>query len=145
MSRHFFGLAHLEQNLFDESKLKAAQKIKNKHYITLEYYLAHDNVDTLLNYLRGLEKSHIEGNLMHSYYWLLLQIVKTRFYEHPALKNIIRTCAPDGGASYRAIRPVLHQRMRMIDEMINKVADSLELDPRLIAWTRENLQPDGVS
>jgi HKD family nuclease len=145
MSRHFFGLAHLEQNLFDESKLKAAQKIKNKHYITLEYYLTHDNVDTLLNYLRGLEKSHMEGNLMHSYYWLLLQIVKTRFYEHPALKNTIRTCASDGVASYRAIRPVLHQRMRLIDEMINKVADSLELDPRLIAWTRENLQPDGVS
>jgi HKD family nuclease len=138
MARQFYGLSKLEENLFDDKKLKQSEKQKQKHFQSIVYYLTHDNVDTLLNYIRGIQKLHQEGGIMHSYYWLLLQIVKLRFYENNNLKKFSKQCRGEDG--YKAIKKIADQRVTMINELSEKVESSFEVDKKLLQWTIKNLQ-----
>jgi hypothetical protein len=140
MARHFYGLARLEEFLFDEKHLKGSEKARNRHFQKINYYLSYDNIDTLVNYMRGLEKLHAEGMLMHSYTWLLFQIVHVRFYNHPKLKLFIRTCAPTGNVEDKSFKHVVEQRINHLDELLQRIEQKLEVAPKLLQWTLKNLQ-----
>lgn len=138
MARQFYGLSKLEESLFDEKKLKQSDKNKQRHFQSLNYYLTHDNVDTLLNYIRAIEKLHKEGNIMDSYYWLLLQIVKVRFYDNSNIRNFARQCGGEEG--YRLLKKTIDQRILLIDDLSLAVESKLPVDKQLLQWTIKNLQ-----
>jgi hypothetical protein len=138
MARQFYGLSKLEESLFDEKKLKQSDKNKQRHFQSLNYYLTHDNVDTLLNYIRAIGKMHKEGNIMDSYYWLLLQIVKVRFYENDNIKRFAKQCSNE--QEYRVLKKIVEQRSIMIDNLTMKVEELLPVDKKLLQWTIKNLQ-----
>ncbi|MFM8431953.1 MAG: phospholipase D-like domain-containing protein [Bacteroidota bacterium] len=142
MARHFYGLSRLEEYLFDEDKLKGSEKSRSRHYFRIAYYLSHDNVDTLVNYIRGLDKLHAEGALMHSYYWLLLQIVRVKFYEHPELKKFIKSCVPADSNEEKNLRRVIGQRLSMLEERIQAAENQIPGDKKLLNWALHNLQTD---
>ncbi|MFM1744545.1 MAG: hypothetical protein RLZZ630_482 [Bacteroidota bacterium] len=140
MARQFYGLTKLEDILFDERQLKGSEKARQRHFHKIDYYLASENVDTLISYIRGLEKLYQNGNLMHSFYWLLLQIVRTRFYEHPSLKQLIRTCAPAGTGEAKTFQKVIEQRLSKLEELSRQLEEKPGMDKKILSWTLKNLQ-----
>ena len=140
MARQFYGLALMEDILFDEKQLKGSEKARNRHFQKIEYYLTAENVDTIISYIRGLEKLYQKGSLMHSFYWLLLQIVRTRFYENPALKKFVRFCAPAGGSESRTFQKVVEQRLSRLEELSRQLEEKPGMDRKVLNWTIKNLQ-----
>jgi hypothetical protein len=141
MARQFYGLSQLEDFLFDDKQMKGSDKSRGRHLMKISYYLTNDNIDTLINYVRGLEKLHEQGGLMNSYYWLLLQIIRTRFYLHPRLKSFMKASSALMGSEVRMIQITAESRLTHIQSLIEQVEMKLDVKKSMLEWTLKNLEP----
>ncbi|MGF7075105.1 hypothetical protein [Mucilaginibacter sp. 3215] len=76
MARHFSGVNSLEKKLFDQVYHDPAEQFR-----TLRYYLLTENLDTVQFYIKGLRTALSENRISRSFYWMILQILRTRIYD----------------------------------------------------------------
>ena len=145
MARHFYGLVKLEEFIFNENCLKKNRSLQSAHYNNIRYYLTCDNVDTLYSYTKDLGKLHESGSIMSVYYWLLLNIILTNFYENKILFKLLRQLYSEN-ANKSELKSTIANITNEIKLEIKKLEKTLDLDKKKIEWGLSILQKDyGIS
>jgi len=133
MARHFYGLVKLEEFIFDENFLKKNRPIQSTQYNNIRYYLTCDNVDTLYSYIKDLGKLHESGSIMAVYYWLLLNIILTNFYENKNLPKLLKNLYSEK-INRNELKSTIINIANEIKLEIKKLEKKLDLDKRKIEW-----------
>lgn len=145
MARHFYGLVKLEGFLFDEGIFRRNNGLQSAYFNNIRYYLTCDNVDTLYSYIKDLGKLYSSGSMMSVYYWLILNIILSNFYENKFLKKIFRALQSDT-INKSEIKSVIGSITTEIREELIKVEKNLDLDKKKIKWALSILQKNyGIS
>ena len=139
MARHFYGLVKLEDFLFDERMLKSKQEVRIQHFNNLSYYLTYDNVDTLISYLRDLEKSYAEQKLLPAYYWILLQVIRSHFFAHVVLNTFLKICHLGAPSELRNVKLVVEQQLQKLDATISHLENQWKFDKKKLKWAQSIL------
>jgi hypothetical protein len=138
MSRHLYGLIQLEHFLFDEKVLKTKKDAVN-HGKSLKYYLTHDNVDTLISYLKDLEKLYSEEKLLPGYYWLLLSIIQNNIYRYRLLKKFMKECFEV--EERKRYQNALNKVIEGTEAKLKAVGSRINVDKKKLSWVLENIDP----
>ncbi|MGY3212470.1 hypothetical protein [Mucilaginibacter sp. HD30] len=96
MARHFSGVNSLEKKLYDLAYSNAAEQLR-----TLRYYLLTENLDTVPFYIKGLQTSLAQNKISKSFFWMILQILRTRIYER-SLEWSYKKLMPGEWAKFKA-------------------------------------------
>ena len=145
MARHFYGLVKLEEFLSDEKVYKKNNGLQAVHLNNIRYYLIYDNVDTLYSYFKDLCKLHDEKSIMSVYYWLILNIIISNFYENKYLWKLIKSLWSDN-IDKTELKKNVETIINEIKLEILKVENEFNLDRKKIKWALTILQNSyGVS
>lgn len=88
MASHLSALINLEKKIF------WVPKLKNEYPVAVEglnYYLFTDNIDTLTGYRRMLKEMHEKQEINSGFYWFLLQILLSDFYDWGKIRRQYKT------------------------------------------------------
>ena len=124
MAGHLNGLLSLHGSLMDNIEKLGTRSIKSRQ-IKVVYYLTADNVDTLVNYQKMIAKLYKEKEINIGFYWLLLYVLKSYFYNNQSLCNLLLMEAQD---AYVSISRRLEKTMKNIErEMKNQGVDNSKI------------------
>ena len=126
MAAHFNGLIKLEQHIFNQSA-------KNIPRI-VHYYLLSENIDTLPYYLKDLKAQLTDKKILQSFYWMILQIIQTNFYDH-ALKKV-KTLRSD---EYQSLMKELRDRKKILNKTTDQVAEEIKMTDGQKHWIMKQL------
>jgi HKD family nuclease len=142
MARHFYGLAHLEKSLFNIRKHEIGNvQLKLDHFNNLKYYLSHDNVDTLISYVKDLEKMHNEGNLLTAYYWLILTIVQKNIYMNSNLNILLEAVNPDT-PDKKLFKSSIRTQIECLEIERERALKLMDIETDKIDWVIEKLEEE---
>jgi len=136
MASHLSGLIKLEKILF-KPESGQRQSVKKKEKVA--YYLYTDNINTLLGYVKLLDRMYESKTILPSFYWLLLNVVQNNFYENARLQQIFKDDWQKGD--------MLSTKNKSIKELLEKKAknaESLMLKERVsrkhLKWVKDKLK-----
>lgn len=136
MSRHLYGLIRLEEYLFATTQFRT-NKERLAQGKRLQYFLTHDNVDTLPSYIKDIEELYAQGSLLPGYYWLLLSIILSNIYEHPNQRKLIKECIEE--TDRKQYKRVREKQIEYLQEKMAKVEVGLKVNKSKLNWVVENL------
>lgn len=139
MARHFYGLVKLEEFLFDENVSKKNNSLQSAHGNNIRYYLTCDNVDTLYSYIKYLEKQHANNTIMSAYYWLILNIILSNFYQNRNLWKMVKTLYSEN-LDRSELRASVEKIILSVEMEIGRVEKKLSVDKKKIRWVMKILQ-----
>lgn len=127
-ARHFYGLVKLSDYLFNSTfKSKTAWE---KHILHVEYYLFNSNFDTLVNYISDLKKGKTEGKLLPTFYWLVLKILSTEFYDKEILKTLRKNCKDYGVSISTVFFSNFSEKASALESELEQIAKELPIDQK---------------
>jgi len=139
MARHFYGLVKLEEFLFDENVYKKNNSLQAAHSNNIRYYLTCDNVDTLYSYINYLGKQYTNDTIMSTYYWLILNIIVTNFYQNRNLWKIVKNLNSEN-LNRSELRASVEKITLEVEVEIKRVEKILSVDKKKIKWVMKILQ-----
>lgn len=145
MARHLYGLVQLEKYLFDPSVLKSPKQIE-AHWKSMQYYLAQDNVDTLINYIKDIQQLYESKRMLGGYYWVLLSIIKTNIYGNKQLKTFLNQHLPQiksyntsGKEERKKFKILTEKNITDIEDKLQYVNSQMDVEKKKITWALESL------
>ncbi len=124
MASHLNGLLALHGSLMDNIDKLGTRNIKPRQN-KVGYYLTADNVDTLVSYQRMISKLYKEEEINIGFYWLLLYVLKSYFYNNESLCNLLLVESKD---AYASISRVLEKTIKNIErEMKNQGVENAKI------------------
>ncbi len=133
MSRHFYGLVKLEEFLFNEQVFKRSKTAQSSHLNDLRYYLTNDNVDTLVSYLQDIKKLFENKEIMSVFYWLILNIILTNFYQNKALARMLRDLYSTD-ILQSEVKIAFKSMISEIKSWIDNLEKGIDLDSNQLKW-----------
>lgn len=132
MASHLSGLLKLKGKLFKEHHTKTDKKIQKRR---VTYYLLSDNIDTLIGYKRLIGKMKKNGSINIGFYWVLLKIIKTYFYENNAALKVLN---PDEVKTLKKLTSLVTKQIKTADkEMLEQ-----GVERKKIEWLNKTLLYD---
>jgi len=140
MARYFYGLSKLESYLFNDNIYKKNKVEQEKHFNNVHYYLINDNVDTLYSFWKMIQKQYESTQIMRVYYWLLISILKLKFYENTQLKRLTKHFS-----HLNKTNEIKNGTKKIIDELnleIFEIEKTVKVDKKKLKWATNILESD---
>ena len=134
MAAHFSGLVKLERYLFPALIQKKSDR--KEAFRLIKYYLLTENIDTLPFYFEDLKNKLLGGEILASFYWMIVQIVAVNFYAK-AEKWQYRSDLEQG--EWRAFKKDIQERCNMLKQNAKPIGESIRMNEIQQQWVINQL------
>ncbi len=139
MARHFYGLVKLEQFLTNEIVWKQNLSLQAEHGNNIAYYLLHDNVDTLVSYIKDVSNMYDQGKMPGGYYWLILQILRIKFYDCDLLRKMTRKFVT---IKAKGIMDQISEQSNILKLKTVELEQAMSIDKKKLKWAETIVNSD---